>query len=100
MRAQPLRPRGVPADRRPPLGATMGLVIAGFGFDLNRDEVEKLMSGVEPERGPGGLVTVGRHGYPAKQVGEVITGQDRRDFSAREVTRALDRLGFPVHTAE
>ncbi|MCF2529695.1 SCO5918 family protein [Yinghuangia soli] len=77
----------------------MRLVIAGFGFDLNRDEVAKLMSEVEPEQGPGDRVTVGRHAYPVMQIGEVITGQDRRDFSAREVTCALGRLGFPVHTA-
>lgn len=32
--------------------------------------------------------------YPTKQVGEIITRQDRRDFTADEVTRALSRLGF------
>ncbi|MGA4539009.1 SCO5918 family protein [Uniformispora flossi] len=78
----------------------MRVVIAGFAFDLNRDEVQKLISGVEPENGPGDVVTIGGHVYPVKQVGEVISGQDRRDFSAREVTRALDRLGFPVQAAE
>ncbi|GAA4996514.1 hypothetical protein GCM10023205_82160 [Yinghuangia aomiensis] len=78
----------------------MRVVIAGFAFDLNRDEVEKLMGGVEPEPAVGDLVTIGRYVYPVKQVGEVISGQDRRDFSAREVTRALDRLGFPVQTTQ
>lgn len=99
MRAQPLQPPGATTDG-PPSGATMRVVIAGFAFDLNRDEVEKLMSGVEPEHAYGDLVDIGRNVYPVKQVGEAISGQNRRDFSSREVTRALGRLGFAVRTAE
>lgn len=29
-----------------------------------------------------------------KQVGEVVTRQDRRDFSVGEVVRAMTKLGF------
>ncbi|MEV5971755.1 SCO5918 family protein [Streptomyces sp. NPDC051921] len=31
---------------------------------------------------------------PVKQVGEVITRQDRRDFTAGEALRAMTKLGF------
>jgi hypothetical protein len=43
-------------------------------------------------------VIIGRRAYPIKQVGEVITKQDRRDFSSSEVIRALTRLGFTCRT--
>lgn len=72
----------------------MRCVIARFPFDLVKSEVEQSMKGVKPEPVTGPSVTIGRHTYPVKQVGEVITRQDRRDFTADEVTRALTRLGF------
>lgn len=72
----------------------MRCIIAHFAFDLRASEVEKAMEGIEPETVRGESVIIGRRAYPVKQVGAVITRQDRRDFSAREVTRALNRLGF------
>lgn len=72
----------------------MRVVIAGVAFDFDKNEVEKLMNGVPPEPATGATVLIGRTTYPVKQVGEVITGQDRRDFSTRELTQALTRLGF------
>ncbi|MEW2548918.1 SCO5918 family protein [Streptomyces sp. NPDC047002] len=77
----------------------MRCVIARFPFDLTRSGVLESMKDVRPEpaAGEGGTVVVGRRRYPAKQVGQVITGQDRRDFSAGEVLRAMARLGFTCH---
>ncbi|MFF7970668.1 SCO5918 family protein [Streptomyces sp. NPDC007905] len=75
----------------------MRCVIARFPFDLVKSEVEQMMEGVKPEPVTGVSVTVGRHAYPVKQVGEVITKQDRRDFTTDEVRRALTRLGFTCH---
>ncbi|QEV19893.1 SCO5918 family protein [Streptomyces alboniger] len=72
----------------------MRCVIARFPFDLFKSEVEQAMKGVKPEPVTGESVIINRRHYPVKQVGEVITRQDRRDFSAREVTRALTGLGF------
>lgn len=78
----------------------MRLVIARFPFDLIKSEVEQMMKSVKPEAVTGGVsVKIGRHLYPVKQVGEVITRQDRRDFTADEVTRALTRLGFTCQAA-
>ncbi|MFF8292840.1 SCO5918 family protein [Streptomyces sp. NPDC016309] len=50
--------------------------------------------GIKPEPVTGESVTIGRRHYPVEQVGQVITRQDRRDFSAAEVLRAMTRLGF------
>ncbi|MBB5933909.1 SCO5918 family protein [Streptomyces zagrosensis] len=72
----------------------MRCVIARFPFNLEKNDVEQAMKGVKPEPITGESVIVGRRHYPVKQVGEAITRQDRRDFSAGEVTRALTRLGF------
>ncbi|MGA5296202.1 SCO5918 family protein [Streptomyces koyangensis] len=77
----------------------MRCVIARFPFDLVKSEVVAKMKGVKPEPVTGEYVIIGRHHYPVKQVGEVITRQDRRDFSAGEVTRALTRLGFTCRPA-
>ncbi|ROQ67801.1 hypothetical protein EDD93_2247 [Streptomyces sp. 840.1] len=72
----------------------MRCVIARFPFDLFKHEVEASMKGIKPEPVTGDSVIISRRVYPVKQVGEVITRQDRRDFTAGEVTRALGRLGF------
>jgi hypothetical protein len=77
----------------------MRCVIARYPFDLVKSEVEESMKGIKAEPVTGAAVTIGRRIYPVKQVGEVITGQDRRDFTAGEVTRALTRLGFTCHAA-
>lgn len=77
----------------------MRCVIARFPFDLVKSDVQASMTGIKPEPVTGDSVTIGRRIFPVKQVGEVITGQDRRDFTAGEMTRALTRLGFTCHTA-
>jgi hypothetical protein len=75
----------------------MRCVIARYPFDLFKSEVEMSMEGIRPEPVTGACVVIGHRVYPVKQVGEVITRQDRRDFTADEVARALIRLGFPCH---
>jgi hypothetical protein len=77
----------------------MRCVIARFAFHLVRSDVLESMKGVKPEAVTGESVIIGRRTYPVKQVGEVLTGQDRRDFSAGEVTRAMSRLGFTCRPA-
>ncbi|MCB5163467.1 SCO5918 family protein [Streptomyces bambusae] len=72
----------------------MRCVIARFPFDLTKSGVLQAMQGVKPEPAVGETVIIGRRTYPAKQVGQVITRQDRRDFSAGEVLRAMAKLGF------
>ncbi|MFF7181235.1 SCO5918 family protein [Streptomyces sp. NPDC008121] len=72
----------------------MRCVIARFPFDLTKNDVLNAMKGIKPEPVTGESVTIGRRTFPVKQVGEVITRQDRRDFSAGEVVRAMTLLGF------
>ncbi|MFJ9917424.1 MULTISPECIES: SCO5918 family protein [Streptomycetaceae] len=72
----------------------MRCVIARFPFDLTKTGVLQSMTGIKPEPVTGESVTIGRRTYPVKQVGQVITRQDRRDFSAGEVLRAMTQLGF------
>ncbi|WP_328299301.1 SCO5918 family protein [Streptomyces sp. NBC_00435] len=72
----------------------MRCVIARFPFDLTKSGVLESMKGVKPEEVLGESVIIGRRTYPVKQVGQVITRQDRRDFSAGEVLRAMTQLGF------
>ncbi|MEV6576187.1 SCO5918 family protein [Streptomyces sp. NPDC051577] len=72
----------------------MRCVIARFPFDLTKSGVLETMKGVKPEQITAESVIIGRRTYPAKQVGQVITRQDRRDFSTGEVLRAMAQLGF------
>ncbi|MFI9394233.1 SCO5918 family protein [Streptomyces bauhiniae] len=76
----------------------MRCVIARFPFDLTKSGVLESMKGVKPEPVTGESVIIGRRHFPLKQVGQVITRQDRRDFSAGEVLRAMARLGFTCRT--
>ncbi|GGT63476.1 SCO5918 family protein [Streptomyces coeruleorubidus] len=75
----------------------MRCVIARYPFDLTKSGVLASMKGVTPEIVTGESVTIGRRRYPVKQVGQVITRQDRRDFTGSEVVRAMARLGFTCH---
>jgi hypothetical protein len=72
----------------------MRCVIARFPFELTKSGVLESMKGIKPEPVTGQSVIIGRRHYPVKQVGQVITRQDRRDFSAAEVLRAMAQLGF------
>ena len=76
----------------------MRCVIARFPFELTKGGVLETMKDVRPEPVTGDSVIIGRRHYPAKQVGQVITRQDRRDFSSGEVLRAMARLGFTCRT--
>ncbi|MBT2529321.1 SCO5918 family protein [Streptomyces flavidovirens] len=76
----------------------MRCVIARFPFELTKSGVLESMKGVKPEPITGESVIIGRRHYPVKQAGEVITRQDRRDFSAGEVLRAMALLGFTCRT--
>ncbi|MCZ7461992.1 SCO5918 family protein [Streptomyces sp. WMMC940] len=77
----------------------MRCVIARFPFELTKGVVLERMKGVRPEPVTGASVTIGRRQYPVMQVGAIITRQDRRDFSAGEVVRALTQLGFVCRPA-
>ncbi|MEU2115909.1 SCO5918 family protein [Streptomyces sp. NPDC016459] len=72
----------------------MRCVIARFPFDLTKSGVLQSMQGVKPETVVGESVIIGRRTYPLMQVGQVLTRQDRRDFSSGEVLRAMTKLGF------
>jgi hypothetical protein len=75
----------------------MRCVIARYPFELTKSGVLASMKGIRPELVTAESVTIGRRRYPVKQVGQVITRQDRRDFTGGEVVRAMTRLGFTCH---
>ncbi|MES5819394.1 SCO5918 family protein [Streptomyces sp. RG80] len=77
----------------------MRCVIARYPFDLTKAGVEKSMEKVRPVPATGASVAIGDRVYCVKQVGQVVTGQDPRDFTAAEMVRALVRLGFTCRTA-
>jgi len=74
----------------------MRCMIAGYPFNLETSEVEAAMHGVEPEPIRGACAQIGGRWYPVMQIGALVTGQDRRDFTAAEVHRAMTGLGLPA----
>ncbi|BBA98547.1 hypothetical protein RVR_4769 [Actinacidiphila reveromycinica] len=76
----------------------MRVTIARHHFYFHPSEVEQAMSGVAPEPVTGSSVDIGGVRYPVMQVGATLTRQDRRDFNAGEVERAMQALGFPLHS--
>ncbi|MGW0187165.1 SCO5918 family protein [Streptomyces sp. NPDC003362] len=64
---------------------------------MTRNGVPASMKDVTPALVTGESVTIGRRRCPVGQVGQIITGQDRRDFTGGEVVRAMTRLGFTCH---
>ena len=77
----------------------MRCMIAGQPFYLEVREVEAAMRGAEPEQLSGACAQVGGHWYPVMQIGATVTGQDRRDFTSAEVSRALLSLGVTCRSA-
>ncbi|MEW2258634.1 SCO5918 family protein [Streptomyces sp. NPDC047869] len=78
--------------------ATMRVRRPAASYDLTKSGVVESMKGVRPEPVTSEFVIIGRRHHPAKQVGQVITRQDRRDFSAGEVLRVMTQLGFTCRT--
>lgn len=76
----------------------MRCMIAGQPFYLEASDVEIAMKRVEPEPIRGACVQVGKRWYPVMQVGAAVTGQDRRDFTGADVSRALTNLGLVCRT--
>lgn len=77
----------------------MRCMIAGQPFYLEAREVEAAMRDVEPEPLRGACAQVGGRWYSVMQIGAKVTGQDRRDFTGAEVSRALRNLGLTCRTA-
>lgn len=78
----------------------MRRVIARHPFCLTESGVPASVKGITPELVTAESVTTGRRRCPVKQVGPVITRQDRRDVTGAEAeaVRAMTRLGFTCHT--
>ena len=77
----------------------MRCMIAGQPFYLQASDVETAMDRLEPEPIRGACVQVGGRWYPVMQVGAAVTGQDRRDFTGADVSRALAQLGLDCRTS-
>jgi len=77
----------------------MRCTIAGHSFYLQPSDVERAVADVEPESIEGYYVQIGRRRYPVRQVGALVSGQSKRDFTTAEVRIALTRLGFTCGSA-
>jgi hypothetical protein len=79
--------------------AHVRFTISGRHFNLSREQVEKALTGVEPEPTKLHAVQVGRHTFPVKQALSEVTGLDRLDFQSMDARRVFRRLGFKLMRA-
>jgi 5-methylcytosine-specific restriction protein B len=66
-------------------------------LELEAQQVEADMHGVDPETVRLHAVEVGGRLYPVKQVLARATGLDRLDFTSAQARSILKRLGFRLH---
>ena len=71
--------------------------VAGDEYEIDREQVERAMSDVEPEPIQEHYVVVHGRRFPPKQVLAVVTGLDRGDFTTHQARSVLRRLGFGTH---
>lgn len=71
--------------------------IAGQDYQLQRDQVERAMSRVDPEPIQEHYVVVSSRRFPPKQVLAEATGLDRGDFTTHQARSVLRRLGFGAY---
>ena len=71
--------------------------VAGQEYELQRAQVERAMSDVEPEPIREHYVVVSGRRFPPKQVLAVATGLDRSDFTTHQARSVLRRLGFGAY---
>lgn len=69
-------------------------IVAGQRFPLDRELVERTLSGELPDPVRDHYVVVAGRRYPPKQVLAAVTGLDRADFTTHQARRILTRLGF------
>ncbi len=74
-------------------------IVGGRPFNFDRDEIERRMIGVRPERIQKELVEMFDTVYPPKQVVETVTGWNRRTFTTHEAERVLTKAGFVCRPA-
>lgn len=70
--------------------------IARQDFELDADEIVRLLRDALPEPLGDHYVVVAGRRYPPKQVIGEVTGLDRADFNTHQARRILSRLGFTV----
>lgn len=71
--------------------------VAGQDFDLAADEIERAVTGVDPEPIQEHFAVVAGRRYPPKQVLAIATGLDRADFTTHQARSVLRRIGFGVY---
>src|SRR5258708_6699568 len=73
--------------------------IGGVEFLLSKQEVERKLSGLEPESVREVWVEVSGVRYPIKQALAAATGLLRGGFTTHDAMRVFRKLGIPVNTA-
>jgi hypothetical protein len=68
--------------------------VSGHEFDLEREGVERCITGQLPDPVLEHYVVVQGRRFPPKQVLACATGLDRADFTTHQARRILKRLGF------
>jgi len=81
------------------VGEMVEVTIGRRVFDISRQDVERVLEGLEPEPLKGRAkyyIEHNREKYPIKQVVAEVTGLPRIAFTAKHAYNMLTKLGFDV----
>jgi hypothetical protein len=70
--------------------------VGGMRVSTSREEIERKLKGVQPERIHQCYVTINGKDYPVKQPLEVMAGLLRSGFTTQDAIRVLRKVGFPL----
>lgn len=70
--------------------------VGGRRVVLSQGEVERKLSGVEPDKIQSLVVEVNGLRFPVKQAFALASGIDRADFTSHQAWHAFRKLGFRV----
>lgn len=73
--------------------------VGGRDFNEDKESVQRMMRGEDPEPIQKHLVEINGTAYPPKQVLAHVTGWPRQTFTTMEAQRVLNRIGFVCRTA-
>ena len=71
-------------------------ILRGNSYRSSKEEIEKVLKKVEPDRVITHYIEVDDRRYPVKQPIELITGLPRIAYTSMDAYRILSRYGFEI----
>ena len=78
----------------------MRFILKGKAYELTKEEVERMMVGIQPETAWKYFIIINGKKFPPKQVIAKALNLGRVQFTTMAATNILERLGFKLQRSE